>query len=81
MQTISFKVESEVAREIRARARQRKLSVSEYLRRQALAACESQPNKVQLIKCPLTGAMIFEGLQEGQPLTVESTKAMLAEFP
>ena len=80
MTTISFKVSPEEARAIRSRARQQQLTVSEFLRRQA--AIPSQPAaKVRLRQCPLTGATIFDVPDDLPPLTVESTREMLADFP
>lgn len=80
MTTISFRVSTEEARAIRARARQGRLTVSEFLRRQATA--ESRPSvEVGLRKCPLTGAAIFDPADDFPSLTVQSTREMLAYFP
>lgn len=80
MTTISFKVTSEEARAIRSRARQEQMTVSEFLRRQAVIP--SQPaSKIKLRQCPLTGATIFDAADHLPPLTVESTREMLADFP
>ncbi len=78
--TISFKVSSDEAREIRARARRERLTVSEYLRRRAVAAVQP-PSPIQRTRCPLTGATIFGGGVDLEPLSVESTREMLADFP
>lgn len=80
MTTISFKVSPEEAREIRARARRERLTVSEYLRRQAIAPVQA-PAKIPRTRCPLTGAMIFGKVDDLPPLTVESTRDLLADFP
>lgn len=80
MTTISFKVSTDEAREIRSRARRERLTVSEYLRRQAVALIQP-PAKIQRTRCPLTGATIFGGADDLAPLTVESTREMLADFP
>ena len=80
MTTISFKVSQEEARAIRARARQEHLTVSEFLRRQAAARPRPEA-KVKLRRCPLTGATIFDGAEGLPPLTVETTREMLADFP
>lgn len=80
MATISFKVSPEEARNIRSRARREQLTVSEFLRRQA--AIPTQPTaKIELRQCPLTGATIFDAAEDLPPLTVESTREMLADFP
>jgi|GEM_PF-734518 len=78
--TISFKVSLDEARDIRSRARRERLTVSEYLRRQAVAPARPSPAIRQTI-CPLTGATIFSATDDLPPLTVESTREMLADFP
>jgi hypothetical protein len=80
MVTISFKVSEDEARAIRAKARQARLSVSEFLRRQAAAPCRQAPN-VTLGRCEMTGAMIFDAGAGLAPLTVEATRELLADFP
>lgn len=78
--TISFKVSLDEAREIRARARRELLTVSEYLRRRAVAPAQP-PTPIQRTQCPLTGATIFSAADGLAPLTVESTREILADFP
>ena len=78
--TISFKVSTDEAREIRSRARRERITVSEYLRRRAVAPARPSPTIRQTI-CPLTGATIFSATDDLPPLTVESTREMLADFP
>ncbi len=80
MATLSFKVSDEEARFIRARARQEQLTVSEFLRRQSVAPSKS-PAAIKRTRCPLTGVAIFEGAEDLPPLTVDSTREMLANFP
>ena len=80
MTTISFKVSSHEAREIRSRARRERLTVSEYLRRRAVATVACPP-PIRRTICPLTGATIFSATDDLPPLTVESTREMLADFP
>jgi hypothetical protein len=80
MPTISFKVSKEEERTIRARARLERLTVSEFLRRQAVALFKP-PTVIARVKCPLTGAIIFGGAADLPPLTVDSTREMLADFP
>ncbi len=80
MATISFKVSEDEARFIRARARKEGVSVSEYLRRRArLSTPDSRP--LQRVRCPHTGAMIFAAPDEQPPLTTESVRELLSEFP
>lgn len=80
MPTLTFKVTAEEARRIRALALQNKLSVSEYLRRQAQPGRESQ-REIQLVTCPRTGATIFGPSPDLPALTTESVRALLDEFP
>ena len=80
MQTISFKVSPEEARAIRTRAHQEHLTVSEFLRRQAVAP-SCLPAQVKLRQCQLTGATIFDGAGALPPLTMESTREILIDFP
>ena len=79
MTTISFKVSEDEARHIRKRARQQRLSVSEYLRRRATGTDEAAP--VGKVRCDITGAEIFAPLTGGSVLTTETVRQMLAEFP
>jgi len=81
METISFKISPEEARIVRERARQEHLTLSEFLRRQAVAPPQQSPAKVQTRVCQLTGATIFDAGKQLPPLTVESTRDMLTNFP
>ena len=80
METLTFKVTEDEARAIRAKARLEKLTVSEYLRRRALNR-SSQTSNVRLIRCSKTGAMIFGPLPDEPPLTTDSVRQILADFP
>jgi hypothetical protein len=80
VKTLTFKVTDEEARRIRAAAKKQRLTVSEFLRRKA-AGSDVPPAEPQRVKCPLTGAMIFAPLADAPPLTLESVKEMLADFP
>ncbi len=80
MPTLTFKVTDLEARQIRALARQQKLSVSEFLRRQAQPE-RGRSREIPLVICEHTGATIF-GSSPGLPaLNTESVRAMLADFP
>ncbi|MFM8358604.1 MAG: plasmid mobilization protein [Verrucomicrobiota bacterium] len=80
MPTLTFKVTVEEAQRIRALARQQKLSVSEFLRRQAQPHQESS-GPIPRFECGHTGAIIF-GSAEGLPaLNTESVRHLLANFP
>lgn len=77
---ISFKVSPEEEREIRSRARQQRLTVSQFLRQQATAPLRPV-SVLELRLCPLTGAMVFASAESLPPLNVETTRQMLADFP
>lgn len=80
MPTRTFKVSVEESRRIRALARQRQLSVSEFLRRQAQPHPESS-GPIPRVECGHTGAIIF-GSAAGLPaLDTESVRHLLADFP
>lgn len=81
MQTISFKISSEEARIIPGRAKQERLTLSEFLRRQATAPLRSPAAVIRTRSCPLTGAKIFDAGKQVPPLTVEATREMLTNFP
>ncbi len=80
MTTISFKVTEEEARLIRSRARKEGVSVSEYLRRRARVSMPG-PQKPRRVRCPHTGAMIFAASEDQPPLTTESVRELLSDFP
>ena len=80
MKTITFKVNDDEARLIRSLARRENTSLSEYLRRKAtgIPARQAQPQKTL---CPHTGALVFSAMPGQEPLTTESVRQMLADFP
>lgn len=80
MTTITFKVSDDDARRIRSQARRERLTVSEFLRRQAMTPVRSV-GKIVLRQCPKTGATIFSWAEDLPVLTVESTREMLSDFP
>ena len=80
MPTLTFKVTDEEARRIRALARRQKLSVSEFLRRQAQTGRE-EPRDITRVVCAYTGAVIFGPAPGLPPLNTESVRGMLADFP
>lgn len=80
MPTVSFKVSAEEARLIRSRARKEGVSLSEYLRRRARLAAPA-PGPPELVRCPHTGAMIFAAPEDQPPLTTETVRELLADFP
>ena len=80
MTTISFKVSEDEARLIRSRARIEGVSVSEYLRRRARLPMPAAP-KPEQVRCPHTGAMVFAAPEDLPPLTTETVRALLSDFP
>jgi hypothetical protein len=80
MTTLTFKVSDDEAEAIRRRARQEQLTVSEFIRRRASSPV-APPTKPRLEKCSVTGAMIFAPAAPLPPLSVESTREMLSDFP
>lgn len=80
MKTMTFKVDDEDARLLRVRAKQAKLTLSEYLRRRLLEPGGSTA-PVGRVKCPQTGAMIFAPMPTGARLTTESVRERLSDFP
>lgn len=81
MKTITFKVSDDEARHIRQLAKHEKLSISEYLRRSARGGSAAAPKPLSKTRCEFTGAEIFAPLRDQPPLSTESVREMLAEFP
>jgi len=80
MATITFKVTDDEARLIRSRAKKERVSISEYLRRRASISLPSS-HKSRKVRCPHTGAMIFAAPEDQPPLTTESVRDLLSDFP
>jgi hypothetical protein len=80
MKTLTFKVTDDEARRIRFLSKRQNLSLSEYLRRRASGAGFGAAAPA-LIRCEFTGAMIFAPLPEQPPLTTETVRELLADFP
>jgi hypothetical protein len=80
MITISFKVTENEAQAIRVKARQERVTVSEFLRRQAASSTGAR-TKPGLQHCPMTGATIFTPGSDMRSLTVASTRELLMDFP
>jgi hypothetical protein len=79
MTTMTFKVRDEEAQIIRRQAKAAGITVSEFLRRRALPPEQIKPR--ELVKCKYTGAMVFKGAPGDIPLSNESVKEMLSDFP
>jgi hypothetical protein len=80
MTTITFKVTEDEARLIRSRAKKERVSVSEYLRRRVSGSMHDF-KKPRQVRCPHTGAMIFAAPENQPPLTTESVRDLLSDFP
>jgi hypothetical protein len=80
IKTITFKVSDDEARLIRSLAKQQRTSLSEYLRRRATGT-ENATMLPQRVRCEFTGAMIFGPMPGLPPLTDESVREMLSDFP
>jgi hypothetical protein len=80
MKTMTFKVTEDEARMIRSRAKHEQVSVSEYLRRRAGSPASPMRN-LGHVRCPETGAMIFAASDAMPPLTMESVRECLSDFP
>ena len=78
---MSFRVSDDEARLIRALAKRAKLTLSEYLRRQASRSAASKPGPVRRTRCKYTGAMIFAANPDIPILSTDSVREMLADFP
>ena len=80
MTTLTFKVSEPEAQSLRQAARREHLTLSEFLRRQARAGIQPL-DSVAVVKCPVTGAMIFAPDPRMPPLTTSAVKEILADFP
>ncbi|HIG31656.1 MAG TPA: hypothetical protein EYQ50_29115 [Verrucomicrobiales bacterium] len=81
MKTLTFKVSEAESEHLRAQARKERLSLSEFLRRRLRGKPNDTTPKVKRRKCRTTGAMIFAPAPHLAPLSTDSVKDMLAEFP
>ena len=80
MPTITFKVSDAEASLIRAKAKQERASLSEYLRRRATGVGKESALPGQE-RCEFTGAMIFSRQPGRKGLTTADVRAMLTDFP
>ena len=80
MPVLSFKVDSETERKIRAKARAAKTSVSAYLRQVALGTESTPPPKVVPRKHPVSG-LPYNAAQSLPVVAEEDIRAALADFP
>jgi hypothetical protein len=80
MPVLSFKVDSQSASQIRARARAAKSSVSAYLRKAALGEDATRPAKVIRKNHPVSG-LPFNASSSDRQITDAEISAALADFP
>ena len=80
MPTLTFKVSLDEARRIRALAKQRKTTLSDYVRKSVLRMRKSR-GKSRIIIDPITGFPVLKGPAGATPLTSAHVREMLADFP
>jgi hypothetical protein len=79
MPTLSFKVSAQEAAEIRARARDQRQSLSEFLRTRALRKGRCSP--VRLKRSTRTGILTVERAPGSAQISLENIRELLADFP
>lgn len=80
MPTLTFKVSLDEARRIRALAKQKKTTLSDYVRTSVLREPKSR-GKTRIITDPISGFPVLKAPDGTPPLTSEQVRAMLADFP
>lgn len=80
MPVMSFKVDADTERQIRAKARAEKTTVSAYLRKVALGSDASKPVKLRSGKHPVSG-LPYNAASARPMVAEEEIKAALADFP
>ena len=80
MPTLTFKVTTEEARQIRLASRLQGLSVSEFLRRKAMDVPEV-PSKIPRMTCLQTQAVLFAPCPDLPPLDSQAVRDLLGDFP
>ncbi len=82
MPTITFKVSQREAARIRELARREGVTVSEFLRRRAVApGGEGQPGEYRIVKDPVSGLPVMQAPTGMPPVSSEQIRALLADFP
>jgi len=82
MPTITFKVTDREAARIRELARREGLTVSEFLRRRAMASAAAVPAEgYRIAEDPLTGLPVMEPPPGMAPVSSEQIRALMADFP
>jgi hypothetical protein len=79
MPTITFKVTPAEARELRARARAERATVSAYVRSKALPEIAATPRKLVLKRHPVSG--LLYNAAPGPMVSQAEIDAALADFP
>jgi hypothetical protein len=80
MPTVTFKVNADEVRRLRAMAKKRKLSLSDLIRQKTLSG-DGAPGEVRRVRCRETGAWIFASAPGSTPLTTASVREILSDFP
>ena len=83
MPTFTFKVTPREAARIREQARQDRVTLSEFLRRRAMAPAAPPPaaSGYRIIKSPLTGLPVMQPPEGAPPVTSAQIRALLSDFP
>jgi hypothetical protein len=80
MPVLSFKIDPEGARRIRANARAEKTSLSAFLRKAALGSENAKPVRVLRKQHPISGLQ-YNAAHSGRKVTDEEIRSALADFP
>ena len=82
MPTLTFKVSQREAARIRELARREGLTVSEFLRRRAVATVPaSASEEYRITKDPLTGLPVMQAPAGTGLVSSEQVRALMADFP
>ena len=82
MPTITFKVTPREAARIRQLARRERLTVSEFLRRRAVAPGADGPaGEYRIVDDPVTGLPVMEAPTGMAPVSSEQIRALMTDFP
>jgi hypothetical protein len=77
--TITFKVTTEEAANIRARAKASKRSLSQFLRDRLLG--HTQDKRARLVRSDKTGILTVQKPAGRKPVTAEKVSELLSDFP
>lgn len=79
MVTITFKLSEEDALRLRESARRNRVTLSALIRTQLFGRLK--PGPISFVRSPETGAEIFGPAAHLRPLTSETVREMLTDFP